>query len=194
MQGNGERPLAAEEREFFRRLYEAHYRALYDYTYQLGVGKDTAEDYVQDAFLVALRRIEDIRKSENPRGYLYQVLKNVIGYRFRSLRYAINLQKRLQEDGERSREASRGDELPPETLYRGAIGDGELELLIRFYLEGWPQKALAAEMGISVNAVQKRIARAKEHLRRALEDPGPPGPDKPPDPGGIREERRRKRG
>lgn len=191
MRVNGERPLAAEEREFFRRLYEAHYQALYDYTYQLGVGKDAAEDYVQDVFLVALRRIEEVRKSENPRGYLYQVLKNVIGYRFRSLRYAISLQKRLQEDREHFGAESRGDELPPETLYRGAVSDGDLALLIRFYLDGWPQKELAAEMGISENAVQKRVARAKERLRRALEESGLSGSDKPPDPGGMPKEGRR---
>ncbi len=192
MRRNSERPLQPEEQEFFRGLYRDHYQALFDYTYQLGVGKDTAEDYVQDTFLTAIRRIEAIRACDNPRGYLYQVLKNVIGYRLRSLRYAVNLLKKLREEQDLFGEASGADALRPETLYRGAVSDGELELLIRFYLEGWSQKELAAAMGISENACQKRITRAKRHLRRVLEGEAPPGTKDPPDQDGIPEERRPK--
>ena len=175
----GERPLNSDEQAFLHRLYQKHYPALYDYTYQLGVGKDVAEDYVQDTFMVAIRHIEAIKKSENPRGYLYQVLKNVIGYQLRSLRYAVNLQKKLQEDQDNAPDELYTDELRPETLYHGAVSDEELRLLIRFYTEGWSQKELAKEMDISENACQKRIARAKQHLQRALEETGPPGPDDP---------------
>ena len=193
MPKNGERPLQPDEREFLHRLYRDHYQALYDYTYQLGVGRDVAEDFVQDTYIVAIRRIETIKEYENPRGYLYQVLKNVIGYRLRSLRYAINLQKQLQEDHENMQNEPYTDELSPETLYGGAIGEAELKLLIRFYLEGWSQKELAEEMGVSGNACQKRITRAKLHLRKALEETGPPGTEDPLTPDSMTTERRRER-
>ena len=173
MRHNGERPLKPEEQEFFRGLYQNHYRALFDYAYQLGIRKEAAEDYVQDTFMAAIRHIETIREIENPRGYLNQILKNVIGYQLRSLRYALSLQKKLQ-DGLASRDGPGAVELPPETLFRGAVSDGELELLIRFYLEGWSQKELAAELGISEEACKKRIKRAKKRLRSALEETGPP--------------------
>ena len=172
---NGERPLAPEEREFFRGLYQSHYQALFNYTYQLGIGKDVAEDYVQDAFLAAIRHIEAIRESRNPRGYLYQVLKNVIGYRLRSLRYALTLQQKLQNEMDPSPNEPYTDELHPATLYGGSIGEEELKLLIRFYLEGWSQRELAEDLGISENACKKRIRRAKLHLRSALEEYRPPG-------------------
>ena len=193
MPQNGERPLRSDEQAFLHGLYQKHYRALYDYTYQLGVGRDVAEDFVQDAFMVAIRRIETIKKYENPRGYLYQVLKNVIGYRLRSLRYAISLQKKLQEDHGDVQNEPYTEELPPETLYGGAIGEAELKLLIRFYLEGWSQKELAEEMGVSGNACQKRITRAKLHLRKALEETGPPGTEDPLPPDSMTKERRRER-
>ena len=173
---DGERPLKAEEQEFLRGLYQNHYQALFDYAYQLGVGREAAEDYVQDAFMTVIRHIEDIRKSKSPRLYLNQALKNVIGYQLRSIRYAINLQKKLREQPDLSLGDPHTDELPPETLFQGAISEAELTLLIRFYLEGWPQKELAEEMGISENACQKRIARAKQHLRSALAGAGPPDP------------------
>ncbi len=184
------RPLMEEEQSFLRGLYQDHYRALFDYAYQLGVGREAAEDYVQDAFMTAIRHIEDIRKANNPRRYLNQALKNVIGYRMRSIRYAINLQKKLQEGSDLAEEGHYADELRPETLFRGSVSEAELDLLIRFYLEGWSQRELARELGISENACQKRITRAKEHLRKALEESGPPGPDPPDDPGGASSERR----
>ena len=176
---NGDRPLITEEQEFLQGLYRRHYRALFDYVYRLGVGREAAEDYVQDAFLVAVRHIEDIKNSKNPRKYLNQVLKNVIGYRLRSLRYALDLQKKLQEGLALSENNPYSDEQQPKTMYQGIISDEELELLIRFYLDGWSQKDLAKQLGISENACRLRIRRAKKHLRSALEEDKPPGLDLP---------------
>lgn len=174
---NDDRPLITEEQEFLQELYQRHYRALFDYAYRLGVGREAAEDYAQDAFLVAVRHIEDIKNNKNPRKYLNQVLKNVIGYRLRSLRYALDLQKKLQEGLILSETNPYSDEQQPETMYHGIIGDEELELLIRFYLDGWSQKDLAEQLGISENACRLRIRRAKKHLKSALEEDKPPGPD-----------------
>jgi len=171
MRIGGERPLETEEQAFFRELYQSHYAALVSCACQLGFPREAAEDYVQDAFLAAIRHIADIRLCANPRGYLQQILKNVIGYRLRSLRYALELQRKLEER-ELLRAGPPPDALPPEALYRGAIGDRDLRLLTRFYLEGWSQKDLAGELGISENAVKMRLKHARERMRRALEEDG----------------------
>ena len=189
-----ERPLKPEEREFLHGLYRDHYQALFDYAYQLGIGREAAEDYVQDAFMTVIRHIEDIRKTGSPRMYLNQALKNVIGYQLRSIRYAVNLQRKLREQPDLFQGEPHTDELPPETLFRGAVSEAELTLLIRFYLEGWPQKELAEELGISENACQKRIARAKLHLRSALEGAGPPDRNDPAETDDTPAERRREPG
>ena len=55
------------------------------------------------------------------------------------------------------------------------------------------QKELAEEMGVSGNACQKRITRAKLHLRKALEETGPPGSEDPLTPDSMTTERRRER-
>ena len=169
MRNDGGRPLETEEQTFFQGLYQDHYRALFSYAYHLGFRREMAEDCVQDAFLVALEHIEAVRSSPNPRGYLQQTLKNVIGYQLRCMRYAAELQRKLRERIPEEGESGSGG-LRPETLYRGAVSDEDLRLLIRFYLEGWSQKELAEELGISLNACKKRIQRAKERLRSALEE------------------------
>ncbi len=184
MRNTGERPLRGEEQEFFRGLYQDHYRSLFRYACHLGIGREAAEDYVQDAFAAAIRHIEDIKKSTNPGRYLKQALKNAIGYRLRSMRYALKLQRMLQDGADRAQDEPYADALRPETLYGGSVSDADLRLLIRFYLEGWSQRELAQELGISEDACKMRIKRAKERLRTALEADGPPGQ------GGIPEERR----
>ena len=171
MRIGGERPLETEDQAFFRELYQSHYSALVSCACQLGFPREAAEDYVQDAFLAAIRHISDLRRCANPRGYLQQILKNVIGYRLRGMRYALDLQRKLEEQ-ELMREGPHPDALPPEALYRGAVGDEDLRLLIRFYLEGWSQRELAGELGISENAVKMRLKHARERLRRALEEDG----------------------
>ena len=175
MRIGGERPLETEEQAFFRELYQSHYPALVSCACQLGFSREAAEDYVQDAFLAAIRHTADIRRCANPRGYLQQTLKNVIGYRLRSLRYALDLQRKLEERELRRREGPPSDDLPPQSLYRGAVGDKDLHLLIRFYLEGWSQRELARELGISENAVKMRLKHARERLRKALEEDGKNG-------------------
>ena len=187
MPRDGERPLTPEEQEFLRGLYRDHYRALMGYACRMGIGREAAEDCVQDAFITAIRHIEDLRRTSSPRLYLNRALKNVIGYRLRSLRYAVSLQKKLLEETDRPPDGPFADGLEAGTLYRGAVSDAELTLLIRFYLEGWSQRELAAELGISENACKLRIRRAKQHLRSVLEEDGPPGGDDPA-------ERRRERG
>ena len=97
----------------------------------------------------------------------------MIGYQFRSLGYAVNLQKKLQADMDKPPDEAYPLELRTETLYRGAVSDAERKLLIRFYLEGWSQKELADAMGISDNACKLRIKRAQARLRNALEEDKP---------------------
>ena len=167
----GERPLNDEEREFLHTLYERHHQALVSYAFSLGFRKEIMEEYVQDTFLVALRRVDVLRSCASPRAYLLAVLKNVIGYRLRSMKYAADLQRKLQER-EAAEQTGPRELLSPEVLYAGTVSEEELRLLLRFYHEGWTQKELAEDLGIDLNACKKRIQRAKEHLRDALEHDG----------------------
>ena len=172
MRMGGGNPLKAEDQAYFQKLYTDHYRALLSCARQLGIAPEAAEDDVQDAFLVALNRIGDIKACDSPRAYLQQILKNVVGSRLRSLRYALDLREKLRVRERMRQEEPPGDELPPEELYRGAVGDGDLSLLIRFYVEGWSQRELAEELGISENAVKMRLKHARGRLRSALEKEG----------------------
>ncbi len=166
-----QRTLDAGEREFIRALYQEHYMALQSYACRLGFRGEGMEDWLQETFLIAIRRIEVLRRAEHPRAYLIQILRNVIGNELRSMKYAARIAETLPGKTADLREGYR-DEPDPETLYRGLVSEAELRLLLRFYLEGWSQKDLARELGIDVGACNMRLRRAKAHLQAAMERDG----------------------
>ena len=159
--------LGTAEREFIRALFLEHSRALRGYAASLGFPGDAGEDLLQETFLIAIRRVDTLRACEAPNAYLLRILRNVIGYRLRSMKYAAALAERLERPEET------WDETDPETLYRGAVSDGELRLLLRYYRDGLSQRELAEELGIELGALKMRLKRAKERLRKALEEERP---------------------
>ena len=164
MRGKEPLRLEAAEREFIHALYRDHYPALRGYAAALGFRGDAAEDLLQETFLAAIRRIAALQACDNTRAYLMQILRNVIGYRLRSMKYAAELIEKLRAQTPEDH----WDELGPETLYRGLIGDDELRLLLRFYVDGLSQKELAEELDIDLGACKMRLKRARERLRAAL--------------------------
>lgn len=165
------RRLESAEREYLHALCLEHYPALRRYVYHLGFRGEAADDWLQETFLVAIRRIDVLKTHENPGAYLVQILRNVIGHALRRMQYAARIAEQLRAEELTGSEGYR-DELDPETLYRGLVSDEELQLLLRFYLEGRSRKELARELGIDVEACGKRIQRAKAHLKAAMERDG----------------------
>ena len=165
----GPRPLGKAEREYFHTLYLEHSRTLRRCAWKLGFRGETAEDLLQDTFLAAMRRVDVLRACRNPRAYLLRILRNVIGYRLRSAKNAQGILERLRDAGDEAWAAEYRDELSPEVLYRGLIGEGELRLLLDVYLEGKSVKEAARDLGIDPGACYMRLKRAREHLRAAME-------------------------
>ena len=168
---NNDHQLNHEEQRFVHDLYEQHFVALLNYARRLGFRDEVAEDYVQDTFVVVVRHIDEVKNCRSTRAYLIKVLKNTIGYNLRSIRYASSLKEKLAKKKQYTRAREPGiEELEPETLYRGLISDEDLDLLIQYYQNGWSLKELAVKLGITYETCKKRLLRAREHLRRVLDD------------------------
>ncbi len=161
--------LGKADQEFIHALYLEHSPKLRRCAVKLGFRGETVDDILQDTFLAAMRRFDALRECQNPRAYLFQILRNVIGDRIRSAKNAERLWEELQRHQDDAKPKEYLDELPPEVLYRGLIGEDELQLLLSVYLEGRPVKELASELGIDTGACYMRLKRAKEHLRAAIE-------------------------
>ena len=133
--------------------------------------QEDAEDVSQEAFLVALKRLEDCRDPERFGGWFLTIVRN----------RARNLLRREH--------LRRGEELTPEItpglggpaedlkqveireqLARGLEGLSEVrrEVLLLHDLEGWKHREIAVRLGIPDGTVRSHLHFARKHLRDRL--------------------------
>lgn len=155
--------MEKEKRDFLERLFLESYRQMESYAARFFSSRDIARDVVQETFLVALNKIDVLMESQNPRGWLFNTLKNVIGNTYRQ-------QQRLSTTVPLE-ECNLTEELTPSVsaTFQSTIPQEELQILIWTYCEGWPYADVAERLGISLAACKKRIQRAKAKLKEALE-------------------------
>lgn len=154
-------------------LVVAHYRGLYGYAYRLAGSAADAEDLVQQTFLVAQQKLDQIRDASAARSWLFTVLRN---------NYLKSRQRRVPL-GESALEAPLeevpqhgADESPiDEERLRQLVGElpEEFRLVIAmFYFEELSYKQIAMELELPAGTVMSRLSRAKRHLRSKLLEAG----------------------
>ena len=127
-----------------------------------GASTDEAEDVLQDLFVTLEGRA--IGEVADPRAYLYRMTDNL----WLDRRRAAQRRTRREEDY-----AGMGSG-PPDTdeiviarqelalieAALGALPERTVEVFRRFRIDGEPQKGIAAQLGISVSAVEKHLQKA----------------------------------
>lgn len=154
-------------------LVVAHHRGLYGYAYRLAGSAADAEDLVQQTFLVAQQKLDQIRDASAARSWLFTVLRN---------NYLKSRQRRVPL-GESALEAPL-EEVPQhgvddspidEERVRQLVGElpEEFRLVIAmFYFEELSYKEIATELELPAGTVMSRLSRAKQHLRNKLLESG----------------------
>lgn len=160
--------LSESEHRLLEQLYRAYYHQLYLYARAVLRHDQLAEEAVQDTFHIACGKMADLRRSENPAGWLVQTLKHVLKNmeRCRSSLYSSMLRSAPYEDA--SLGAGR-DEEDLELLYGGILTREEFHLFKRIAVDHYSFLELAQELHISVEACRKRFHRAKEKMRKKIE-------------------------
>lgn len=159
----------------FRLLYESHRRDLLAY-FLRRVDPDVAPDCVDEVFLTAWRRREEVPAGE-ARPWLFGIARKVILNQRRSLRRRHRLLGRLTAE---PAQPSDGPEL---TALRGAkqrlvaealdrLSHADQELLRLAYWEELPHAEIGQILGCSTNAVDVRLHRAVGRLGKVLERAG----------------------
>ena len=132
---------------------------------------EDAEDVAQEAFLVALERLEDCRNPEKFGGWFLTIVRN----RARNLLR----RERLRRGEELTPEISPGKGGPDEDLKRmeirekleeGLEGLSEVrrEVLLLHDLEGWKHREIGERLGIPDGTVRSHLHFARKHLRDRL--------------------------
>lgn len=155
--------LDAEQTAALEALFRAHWEPLYRYANRMLHAPSLAEEAVQEAFLLAVMKYEELRASGNPEGWLYRTVYYVVQNQRRARQRGSELVLRLLRQ---EQEASSADG----AVFAGLTEDPDFQLIRRVTLEGYSMRETAEQLGISLEACKKRVQRARQRLRERLKN------------------------
>jgi RNA polymerase sigma-70 factor (ECF subfamily) len=161
------------EGDAFDALMRRHMRAAYAVALAQTGDRDDAEDVVQDAFVTALERLEEVRRPEAFVGWLLQIVRN----RAHNLRRHQRVRTALPLDaaGEAPTRA-RGPAADAEDAeLRGRLLEAlahltptQREVVLLYDVQGWTHREIADAVGTSEGAARVHLHHARRALRALL--------------------------
>ncbi|MHC4147181.1 MAG: sigma-70 family RNA polymerase sigma factor [Planctomycetota bacterium] len=160
--------------ESFGALYERYHSSMVALAYSMLADRDLAEDAAQEVFAIACRDIGSLKSKERFAAWLAGICRNV------------------------SRQVLRANKIKPATLSDDCAADNrydcddrreairravwnlreaERELIVLRYFDGFSQAQISEVLGISSQAVNGRLVRAKRKIAKYLKRNGLTGDD-----------------
>lgn len=153
------------DQDWFSALFRAHYSILLNVGALLLNNKNTAEELVDETFLILWSKREMLRKHPNISGWLYITLKNLIYNETRLSKY----QRETPLTYETANLATDESEDSLSDLLPKGLAEQERQILIMFFEQKLSYEEMASELGISVLACRTRLCRAKAHYKKIIE-------------------------
>ena len=147
--------------EWFSALYQENVPRMLRYAaYQLR-DKDRAEELVEDAFVLLLRRREELEGHPNLPGWLWKTLQHLILTEVKSARRRMEVPMDEGFDAPAPQEEREplSEALPP------GLTEKEQEILLLFYEDELSHEEIAARLGISVLNSRTRLFRARARCK-----------------------------
>jgi RNA polymerase sigma-70 factor (ECF subfamily) len=150
-------------------LIRQHSAELYRYAYRLTGSQHDAEDLCQQTFLVAHRKLDQVREAQAVRGWLFTVVRHAF-LRSTSKQTPVSMAD-CQLDVDAVAEAATDDwEIDSELLQAalGGLSDEYRVILVLFYFEECSYREIAVKLELPIGTVMSRLSRAKSQLRSRL--------------------------
>lgn len=156
--------LTTSDLEYIEGLYREMYTLMFYYAKRVLLKDALAEEAVQETFVTACQRLDGLKSSPNPQGWIMNTLKHIT----RRTQEARNLHSRylLLDDSALRVADPKAHHKDPAVLYDGMISQEDYYLLSRIGIDSYSILELADELDISLAACRKRIQRARERFRR----------------------------
>ena len=165
--------MTREQARYVERLYIEMYDCLYSYAYGILKNPHLAEEAVQETFQVACGKPADLMSSKNPKGWLMNVLKNVLRNTLRR-RAALEKYIAAAESADIDLIAGPAPGGNVDLMYSDMVTEAEFQLLKWVAIDQHTMLEAAEALGITVEACKKRVQRAGKKLRRKIEEIGVP--------------------
>jgi RNA polymerase sigma-70 factor (ECF subfamily) len=155
------------DRTALDQLYDASYRRLVVQMFAICGDLSDAEDAVQEAFVVALRKQRTLATVHNPEAWVRTTAVNHLRSRWRHAAVVRKYQPRIPG--------------PQETIQVGPehvaivnalaqVDVSQREVVVLHYLADMGTAEIATELGVPEGTVKSRLARARARLAPLLED------------------------
>jgi RNA polymerase sigma-70 factor, ECF subfamily len=150
-------------------LFRAHGQFVFRVLGRLGVPDDARDDAVQDVFLVALRRAEDLRADVPARSWLFGIARRVAARYHRSHRRADNRRPAAEPPGPADPEAVAAgrEELERVRVFLEALPERLRLVFVLCEVEGMTAPEAAEALDTNVNTVNSRLRKARAAFQRA---------------------------
>ncbi len=152
----------------WRAFHDQYYGEIHGFARSRGAAECDAPEIVQGVYLRVIRHAKVINDAESFKRWLACLVRcEVIDHsRKRSRRNWLNERFQQWQESGRDTEGSRDDSGLEEAMM--VLSENDRTLVHRHYLDGWSQLDLANEQGISVKAVESKLARLRKRLRKHL--------------------------
>jgi RNA polymerase sigma factor (sigma-70 family) len=170
----------ADTDDAFRQLFERNEHAVSQYVLRRVGPRDDAGDVVAETFVVAWRKRGDVPAPPEDRFWLLGVARRQLSTQVRRETRVVRLHNRLRSE---RTEAPASEDTPPEVELVDAViaelSELDREIFRLYCWERLTQEEIATVLGTSRKAVERRMARARERVRMAIDpqargiEPGP---------------------
>ncbi len=150
-------------------LVVANHAAMYRYAYRLCGCPSEAEDLTQQAFLIAQRKLHQLREKERASAWLFAVLRSCFLKSLRRQRPASAAAMNVEVE-QFAGPTPAVDEIDREQL-AAALAELPVDfrvVVLMFYFEELSYQQIAEKLEIPIGTVMSRLSRAKGHLRKRL--------------------------
>ena len=158
------------EVEAFAALYERYYASMVWVAYSVLFDVDLAEDAAQQAFATACERITDLRQAERFGPWLARICRNAALTIVRQRKRQAGLQARAGSSGQVDAELGEFDAAVKEAIDN--LPGMYREIIALRYYNQMSYQEIQSVLGISVDMVKGRLARARRKIQSRLKSNG----------------------
>lgn len=167
-----ERARGGDE-DAFESLVRRHLRAAYVAALAVVPEPADAEDVCQDAFILALERLDECRQPDRFAAWLLRIVRNRAHShrRYLEVRKAAPLREDLHTSGGASspvRSAERAELREELMSHIRTLPEVQREVLLLHDLEGWRHREIAKLLGLPEGTVRAHLSYARKELRKRL--------------------------
>ena len=155
----------AGDDQWFNELYLQNAARMVRYASAQLRSRAVGEELVEDAFVILLRKREELAAHPNPAGWLWKTLQHLLLDELKSARNRLEVPLDLgAAEGTEDWRPERLEESLP-----SGLTPGEREILILYFEEELSHEEIARRLGITNLNSRARLCRAKNHCRALLE-------------------------